>query len=288
HRPIVVSAGSTRRAFARASPSHEARQPCRDGKKHSFHRDSPALAKEFVMHRFFQRMRRQSQSFCRRLKARPTVECLEARRLLSVTFHGGPLLQQVQVQTVYDGPAWSSNAGLQQESQQLDQFLGYLVNSPYMDVLSQYNVSHGQFAGNDVVPTGPVAGGTGDDTQIQQTLETELQAGHLEAPTANSLYIVYTPPHVVVTDGFADSIHDFTGHHSTFTDAGGHAVNYAVVANPVGNSPDQFLNVFQQLTETTSHELVEAVTDPDTLTGWFDNNAGDQSEIADLANGQFG
>ena len=64
------------------------------------------------MHRFFQRMRRKSQSSCGRLTARPMVECLEARRLLSATFHGGPLLQQVQVETVYDGPAWSSKAAL--------------------------------------------------------------------------------------------------------------------------------------------------------------------------------
>src|SRR5689334_6453534 len=56
-----------------------------------------------------------------------------------VTYHGGPLLQNVQVQAVYDGSAWETGAALQQEVGQLDGFLNSFVGSPYMDVLRQYN-----------------------------------------------------------------------------------------------------------------------------------------------------
>jgi hypothetical protein len=239
------------------------------------------------MHRFFQRKNRTARKDARR-RARLAVEMLESRRLLSVTFHGGPLLDHVQVQTVYDGPAWGSTATLQDQANQLDQFVTYLVDSPYMDVLHQYNVGHGTFVNHDIVAAGPVAGSTVDDTQIQQTLAAEIKAGNLHAPNGETLYIVYTPPRVVVTDGVTDSVHDFAGYHSAFTDASGQTIYYAVIANPIGNSPDQFLNVFQQLTDTTSHELVEGATDPDTLTGWFDGTAGNQGEIGDLANGQYG
>src|SRR5256885_8483443 len=63
-------------------------------------------------------------------------EHLEGRDLLAVTFHGGQLLPHVEAQAVYLGSDWSSPT-LQTQSAALDQYLGYLVQSPYMDMLTQ-------------------------------------------------------------------------------------------------------------------------------------------------------
>jgi hypothetical protein len=45
-------------------------------------------------------------------------------------------------------------------------------------------------------------------------LDAEIAAGHLRAPNVNRLYVVFTPPNVVVTNGGLDSQNDFAGYHS--------------------------------------------------------------------------
>jgi hypothetical protein len=206
-----------------------------------------------------------------------------ARGLASVTYHGGPLLQNVQIQAVFDGQAWNTDANLQQVVQQTDGFLQYFVTSPYMDVLKQYNVSTGTFLGNDVV--GQSSAQTISDSQIQSILNAEISSGKLSAPTANSLYIFFTTPGTVVTDGNQNSASDFAGYHSAFTDQAGAPVYYAVIPYPTGNIANVPLTTFQQETVVLSHEISEAVTDPDTQSGWFSARLG---EIGDIAEGQVG
>src|SRR5947209_7291677 len=135
-------------------------------------------AKESNMHRIFQRHSRKSRR-ASPPKTRLGFDRLETRCLLSVTFHGGPLLDHVHVESVYDGAAWSSNARLQDQATQLDSFVSYLVDSSYMDVLHQYNVGHGTLVNHDIVAGGPVEGASVDDTQIQQTLAAEIKAGNV-------------------------------------------------------------------------------------------------------------
>ena len=86
--------------------------------------------------------------------------------LANVTYHGGPLLQHVQVESVYYGTPWSTDPGLQQQISQVDGFLQYFTSSPYMNVLQQYNVFPGTFVGHDIVAQDPIGGQTIDDSQI--------------------------------------------------------------------------------------------------------------------------
>src|SRR5262249_3980811 len=89
-------------------------------------------------------------------------------------------------------------------------------------------------------------------------------------------------------------IRDFLGYHGAFAgrDASGRGadVRYAVITYPggaVGNASIRSLSAVQQLTEVSSHELAEAITDPDVnykRLGWYDDRLG---EIGDIVNGQF-
>src|SRR5438309_1475371 len=99
------------------------------------------------------------------------LEALEDRRLLAanVTFHGGPLLQNVQVESVYLGQAWATDSTLQQQASQTDGFLQYFTSSPYLDALASYNVGHGSFVKNDVISQNS-SGSTIDDSQIRNIL----------------------------------------------------------------------------------------------------------------------
>src|SRR5690242_773819 len=73
------------------------------------------------------------------------IEQLESRALLTVTYHGGALLTNVEVQAVYLGSDWQTNTSLHSQAGQLDQFLAMIVNSSYMDMLNSagYGVGHG-------------------------------------------------------------------------------------------------------------------------------------------------
>ncbi len=232
----------------------------------------------------------------RRARARALdVERLEARQLLSgnnssgplanVTYHGGPLLKNVQVESVYFGRAWSADGGMRQQIQQVDGFLQYLTASPYFDLLSQYNVGRGTFLSHDVVAQDPPGGQTFDDSQVRAVLDGEIASGRLSTPTRNSLYVFLTAPGVTVTSNSQSSAYNFAGYHDAFTNRAGAAVYYAVVPYPTGTVSGLRLSEFQQTTIVLSHEVAEAVTDPDTRTGWFDDREG---EIGDIANGQTG
>jgi hypothetical protein len=195
-------------------------------------------------------------------------------------------LTNVQIQAVFDGQAWSADPSLGQLAQQTDAFLQSFVISPYIDVLKQYNVSYGTFAGADTV--GQRFSSTIDDRQIRAILNSEISAGRLGQPTANSLYIFFTTPGTVVTAGGQNSINDFAGYHDLFSDSAGARVYYAVIPYPTGNITNVPLTPFQQETVILSHEISEGMTDPDTVTGWFDPRLGEIGDIADGLVGQLG
>jgi hypothetical protein len=206
-----------------------------------------------------------------------------------VTYHGGPLLRNVEVETLYYGQAWSSDQSLQQQARALDTYLAFITGSSYMDILAQYGVGHGTFQDHDFNPSNPPQWGTVDDSQIEQMLAGEIEQGHLRAPDGNRLYVVFAPPGDVVTAGSDDSVNNFLGYHSAFQVSGLGNIYYAVI--PYASSPNATISgmtTFQQHTIVLSHELAEAVTDPDTQTGWFDDAQGVAGEIGDLAVGRFG
>lgn len=165
----------------------------------------------------------------------------------TVTYHGGPLLAQIDVVSVYlnvsflnDGDNarrdqlpvmdipladWTSDAALQQLIPRLDGYLTTLVDSPYLDVLAEYSTNGFQigrgthstpplFLAVDKVPVTLPEFGTdaylllSDDT-FQQLLITALLDGRLPPPTPNRCYFVFTPPGAVLENIFrpADGFH---------------------------------------------------------------------------------
>jgi hypothetical protein len=256
----------------------------------------------------------------------PALEALEERQVPTVTYQGGALLQNVEVQAIYYGADWQNNAALYQQTGQFEKYLGYLVNSPYMDMLGAagYNVGRGSQTGGviDLAPDStigppPAVGLPGaynyghnvvSDSAIQRALQNLIVNRQVAQPDNNRLYVVFVAPNVeVIADdsvptgphpGLWDtSLTDFAGYHTNafLADANGLGANvhYAVVDTPggtVGNGyagGDSFLSQFDEMTMAASHEIAEAVTDPDGspgARGWFDN--GRNMEIGDIVNGQ--
>src|SRR6478752_180596 len=79
--------------------------------------------------------------------ARCWFERLESREVFSATFHGGALIPHVEAQAVFLGSQWNSNATLEIEADSINKYLGGLVQSPYMDMLTDagYNVGQGTY-----------------------------------------------------------------------------------------------------------------------------------------------
>src|SRR5713226_8637239 len=62
-----------------------------------------------------------------------------------LTYRGGPLLTAVEVVTVYWGAAWNE-ATAQATAQSLNAFFQFVVSSPYIDQLGEYNTPQQKIA----------------------------------------------------------------------------------------------------------------------------------------------
>jgi hypothetical protein len=224
------------------------------------------------------------------------IECLEGRQLMTVTNHGGAVLPNVEVQALYYGNDWYNNPTYYSETGYLEGFLHSIVNSSYMDMLNKdgYGVGRGTQDGGRISLANVNKSYYLTDSSIQSIIQGYIHNGVLKSPNGNSLYVFYVEDNVAVSMGGGNSQTGFLGYHGAFagTDGSGRAadIHYAVITYPggtVGNASMSWLSAMQQMTEVTSHELSEAVTDPNidykSLT-WYDS--AQNGEVGDIVNGQ--
>src|SRR5262249_11077743 len=178
-----------------------------------------------------------------------------------------------------------SSAPASAETATLDAFLRDVTGGPYMQALTRagYNVGTGSAVAGAVDHTSLAVGSTISDAFIRARLQADVSSGLLQAPNANTLYVVYVEPDVAVDLGLGQGTtqQGILGYHTAFAGANGAPIRYAVVVSPGGAAGNSVLpeamTAIDQLTAVTSHELAEAVTDPDVNSnvnngrlGWFD------------------
>ena len=206
-------------------------------------------------------------------------------------YYGGPVISQVKVWTVYWGPNVPDTTAL-------DDFYKTIVDSPYLDWLSEYNTPKQQIGrgtlGGSLLDGNPPAGNVIDDNQIQAELERLIDGGLLPPNDGATLYMVHFPPNITITAGGDTSCVEFCAYHGTAVHKGSN-LYYGVVpdlggacANGCGDS-----SKFANTTSVASHELVEAITDSAVALAndfaaplaWYDPNNG---EIGDICVGTSG
>jgi autotransporter-associated beta strand protein len=212
-----------------------------------------------------------------------------------LVYGGGPIIQNVQVEPIFVvDPTNSSYTAL--ESGLYNFFPTIVTNGFIPQQLAQYNTTNytigtgtegkddgnASYAPDTSVPdinnnTVPAY----SDAFIQTIIESEIQAGRTDAPNANTLYYVFTPPDAAVTNSLGSSINSFYQYHGNFVDGGGNNIYYAVIPDQSNGFPDGSGNAsfsgigYSQLqTEEvmSTNALATAITNPIANTGWANPN----------------
>jgi hypothetical protein len=223
-------------------------------------------------------------------------------------YYGGHVISNAKVVAVFWGSGVDSTTkGF------LPPFYTAVVNSAHMDWLSEYDtniksesgaagtnqhIGRGTFSAAYTISPSKTSG-TISDTQIQTELNSQIKSGKLPAPDDNTVYMVSFPKGLKITLGGATSCSTFCAYHNTGkTDAGKNLI-YSVLpylGSGSGCETGCGSGVYQDdTTAVASHELIEAVTDPEIglVTGssigapaaWYDEVNG---EIADICNAESG
>jgi hypothetical protein len=231
--------------------------------------------------------------------ARPQLEALEDRQVPTVVYNGGAVLQNVEAQALYIGDQWTANPNLSSQVGSLEGYLGTIVNSSFMDMLGNagYGVGRGSASPGQFLPVALDSTNFLQDDTIRSWIQDNINAGALQQPDANTLYVCFVEPNVAVHTFFGDTNNSILGYHGAYagTNSAGEArdIRYAVITygggSTVGGSPNASLpwvsGPIQQDTLVASHEIAEAATDPDInykTFGWYDPANGEVGDIANL------
>ena len=238
----------------------------------------------------------------------------------NVVYNGGPLLAKVSIHMIFLKDSATGNTLAPATQAQFDAYFNKIVTDGYIPtLLTQYNVpalpappttyalTNGTVGADDInvlvtkdtVAFDPVAGFNRpsiSDGNIQNIVENQITLGKTAPSGVNNLYFVYTPPGDPVGDNTAagNSMSGYLGYHSAINNVAsptGYDA-YAVIPDETATAFNNNLilvglNGFQGMTSVSSHEMVESITDPDTVGGWFDLGViSDGGEISDHAAAQ--
>jgi hypothetical protein len=241
--------------------------------------------------------------------ARGTVSAAPAGAHLN--YYGGKVIPDVAVTQVLYGSGTYTSEVQNTAAPSIASFYGAVTNTSYFDWLSEYNtvgvtptgggpssnqtIGRGSFASQvQITPAGGTRS-TVDDTQIQAELHNQIAAGHLAMPTQNTLYAVYFPANVTITQGGSSSGVQFCAYHGTVAASGSvPEFYYSVLPDFTTGGMTSGCGGgtrFQNETSVSSHEMIEAVTDAEVGIGttvsrplaWYDPTNG---EIGDICNAQ--
>jgi hypothetical protein len=168
-----------------------------------------------------------------------------------VVNYGGPVLSSPLIQpVVFAGDAMQND---------LATFTSDLGNSTYWTAVShEYGV--GAIRALPVAVANETAPTSVTDAQVQAWITAKISSGLLPAPDGNTFYAVFYPSGTTITSSAGTSCTDFYGYHGQSKSASGAAYVYAVLPR----CHDSFHTDLANVTNSTSHELLEGSTNP-----WF-------------------
>jgi hypothetical protein len=191
-----------------------------------------------------------------------------------ISYHGGPvMLGTTNVYYVWYGD-WSGNTA----NSILTNLAQKIGGSPYFNINTTYYNGSNTKVSNAVnyvtaINDSYSQGKSLSDAQIQSVVSSAINNGKLPSDT-NGVYFVLTSADVTASSGFCTQ---YCGWHTHGT-IGGRDIKYSFIGNPdrcpsacaaQTTSPNGNAGA-DGMASIISHELEEAVTDPD-LNAWYDN-----------------
>lgn len=215
-------------------------------------------------------------------------------------YYGGPVISTPKVFTVF----WGSNVDAATK-QKIGGFYAAAVDSSLMDFLNQYKTNikgvDGREGSNQSIGRGTYGGEFTitpmhtsknlDDRDIQAELESQIQNHKLPVPDDNTLFMIHFPAGISITIEGAASCSSFCAYHEGFVSKSLGNIFYGVMPDLASGACSFGCgfngNPFANTTVVSSHELVEAITDPFPTPGSSPSypqawNTNDGNEIGDL------
>jgi hypothetical protein len=190
----------------------------------------------------------------------------------TVGYNGGRVLKNVDIITV----VWGADPLAQQRAD----FASWLVQSPYIDLLAEYNVGRGTAEGPFAIMDAPPK--TLDDSAVGPLLRAKIMDGTLPMPQEDSLYMLYLPAGTTSTMQGGQGCQSYGGYHWMATSGFAMPKHLAYAIIP---KCSMGMGQFNSDTFVGSHEIVEAITDAEG-TGWVNTDTAATeslaSEIGDL------
>jgi hypothetical protein len=211
-----------------------------------------------------------------------------------INYNGGPVMPgTVNTYIIWYGNWNGTGSNTAATKSAIEHFLGTIGGSALELVNSTYGDNTNNVTGNVAFGGSTIVNSTKNlsDRSLQSTVSSALKSGAL--PTdANGVYFVLTSSNINETSGFCTR---YCGFHTRAT-LNGADIKYSFVGNsdrcpsgceiqPTGpNSPAATVGGIDGMANVISHELEEAISDPD-LNAWFDSSG---QENADKCNFNFG
>jgi hypothetical protein len=122
----------------------------------------------------------------------------------------------VEVQTLFYGSDWITNATYHNQASYLGNYLQMLVHSSYMDMLTKAGHKVGRGTRGFGVAEGVNLNHAQQlpDSRLRSAIQAAIYARVLPSPNSNSLYVVYVEDNVVVNFNGATSQRNLGGYHT--------------------------------------------------------------------------
>jgi MYXO-CTERM domain-containing protein len=202
-----------------------------------------------------------------------------------LTDNGGPMINNVKIFLIFYSPGY-------QYKDQLVKFYTAITQSAYVDMLQEYDNKSGY-----KVRRGSYLGVFEDMNKNPSSITTVhpqtylsglITAKKVPAPDDNTLYMMYFPsnidPDMPGQGGGSSCVKGggFCAYHSSYA-SGSQNVYFGVMPDtPDDCTPGCGPSGFTGLTDVSSHEMIEAMTDPDVGqndVAWYDDNNGEIGDI---------
>ena len=211
-----------------------------------------------------------------------TTQAAAASSAPLLRYYGGKILENPKFVSLYAGDFWSTRQGASQQTK-LDRCSAVVPAGDHSTVWAEYGVSPGEFKGSARIPLNN-GRQLVNERDVKAMVANAIKQSGVSAPDGETVYTVFLPPKVALTDGYADSRDGLGGYHGSYRDEKtGKKVYYAAIAYTDKTNGVHFTsNSLDNISITASHEWTEAVTDPDVNAGklgWYNKRFGEIGDI---------